>query len=226
MASSTVRGDTAVGKSHRRSRGWRILETLAWTTSLACLAVWAGLSLTGSISAHRDVAQFVAWQQGASPDPSHPDLSLWSPKRIQAWQDAQKTPAPAALAVLRIRRLGIEVPVLEGTDDWTLNRAVGHIEDTANPGTIGNVGIAGHRDGFFRALKDIAPGDALELATKGGTERYRIERVWIVDPDDVSVIAPMPTRAVTLVTCYPFYFIGSAPQRFIVRAVPVARSES
>ena len=75
-------------------------------------------------------------------------------------------------------------------------------------------------------MKDIAPGDALELATTGGTERYRIERVWIVDPDDVSVIAPTVTRAVTLVTCYPFYFIGSAPQRFIVRAVPMARAES
>lgn len=223
MASSTV---AAVGTTHQRSRRWRILEAAAWTTGVVCLLVWGGLYVTGLASAHRDVAQFVAWQRGATPDLSHPDLSLWSPKRIQAWQDARNAPAPAALAVLRIARLGIEVPVLEGTDDWTLNRAVGHIEDTAKPGAVGNVGIAGHRDGFFRALKDIAAGDALELATTRGTERYRIERVWIVDPDDVSVIAPTPTRAVTLVTCYPFYFIGSAPQRFIVRAVLASPAES
>ena len=223
MTSSTV---GAVAKLRGRSRGWRVLEVVAWTTGILGLVIWGGLYVTGRASAHRDVAQFVAWQHGASPDPSHPDFSLWSPKRIQAWQDTRKAPEPAALAVLRIRRLGIEVPVLEGTDDWTLNRAAGHIEDTAHPGTIGNVGIAGHRDGFFRALKDIALGDTLELATKGGTERYRVERVWIVDPDDVSVIAPLRTRAVTLVTCYPFYFIGSAPQRFIVRAVPATPAES
>lgn len=217
MAGSTV---TAVGASRTRPRVWRILEALAWTASLACLALWAGLSFIGSVSARADVARFIAWQQRATRDLSHPDQSLWSPKRIQAFQESLTREAPPALAVLRIPRLAIEVPVLEGTDDWTLNRAVGHIEDTANPGSDGNVGIAGHRDGFFRALKDIVPGDALELATRRGTEHYQIERAWVVNPDDVSVLDRTPTRAVTLVTCYPFYFIGSAPQRFIVRAVP------
>jgi len=223
VASSTV---TTVGAATTRSRVWRTLEVLAWTMSLGCLGTWGGLSLGGSVSARADVARFVAWQRTASPDFAHPDQSLWSPKRIQAWQDSLKRDAPPALAVLRIPRLAIEVPVLEGTDDWTLNRAVGHIEDTAGPGTDGNVGIAGHRDGFFRALKDIIPGDALELATLRGTERYHVERAWVVNPDDVSVLDPTPTRAVTLVTCYPFYFIGSAPQRFIVRAVSEARTGS
>ena len=109
--------------------------------------------------------------------------------------------------------------VLEGGDDWTLNRAVGHIADTAAPGADGNSGIAGHRDGFFRGLKDVAPGDAVELETIHGTELYRIERTWIVDPENVSVLDPTSQRSVTLVTCYPFYFVGPAPQRFIVRAV-------
>lgn len=223
MSSSTV---TAVGAARTRSRVWRILEGAAWTIGILCLAMWSGLYMTGHASARRDVARFVAWQKNAPPAAAHPDQSLWSPKRIQAWQESMSRPAPAALAVLRIPRLGIEVPVLEGTDDWTLNRAVGHIEDTAGPGTDGNVGIAGHRDGFFRALKDVVVGDALEVATPRGTERYTIERAWVVDPDDVSVLLPTPTRAITLVTCYPFYFIGSAPQRFIVRAVPAARSAS
>jgi len=109
--------------------------------------------------------------------------------------------------------------VLPGTDDGTLDRAVGHIEGTAKPGTDGNAGIAGHRDGFFRGLKDISPGDVIELDTLQGNDSYRVERVWVVDPEDVSVLDPTSTRALTLVTCYPFYYVGSAPRRFIVRAV-------
>jgi sortase A len=124
--------------------------------------------------------------------------------------------------MLRIPRIHLEVAVLPGTDDVTLDRAVGHIDQTAQPGTNGNSGIAGHRDGFFRGLKDIAVGDFIELETLAGSERYRIERTWVVNPDDVSVLDPTPTRALTLVTCYPFYFVGSAPLRFIVRAVPAS----
>ena len=111
------------------------------------------------------------------------------------------------------------MPVLPGTDDRTLDRAVGHIDDTALPGADGNSGIAGHRDGFFRGLKDIAEGDVIELETAKVKEVYRVERTWVVDPEDVSVLDPTPTRALTLVTCYPFYYIGPAPRRFIVRAV-------
>ena len=118
---------------------------------------------------------------------------------------------PAPLAVLRIPKIRLEVPVLPGTDDRILDRGVGHIEDTAPPGTDGNSGIAGHRDGFFRGLKDIVPGDAIELDTLDGKEAYRVERTWVVDPEDVSVLDPTPTRVLTLVTCYPFYFVGSAP---------------
>ena len=111
--------------------------------------------------------------------------------------------------------------MLPGTDDRTLDRAVGHIEGTAQPGTDGNSGIAGHRDGFFRGLKDITPGDVIELDTIQGKDVYRVERTWVVNPEDVSVLDPTSTRALTLVTCYPFYFVGSAPRRFIVRAVLV-----
>ena len=127
--------------------------------------------------------------------------------------------AQTSLAVLRIPRIGLEVPVLEGTDESTLKRAVGHIEDTAIPGAAGNSGIAGHRTSFFRGLKDIRPGDVIELETPAGVERYRVERTWIVDPEDVSVLEPTPSPSVTLVTCYPFNYVGSAPRRFIVRAV-------
>jgi sortase A len=137
---------------------------------------------------------------------------------VQAWHATLSQEASAPLALLRIQGIALEVPILEGTDDWTLNRAVGHIANTAEPGADGNSGIAGHRDGFFRSLKDVHVGDPLEVETRVGTELYRITRIWIVGPDDVSVLGSTPSRAITLVTCYPFYFIGSAPQRYIVRA--------
>ena len=111
--------------------------------------------------------------------------------------------------------------MLNGTDDRTLDRAVGYIEGTAQPGTVGNLGIAGHRDGFFRGLKDIAAGDVIEVDTRQRTDVYRVERTWVVNPEDVSVLDQTSTPALTLVTCYPFYFIGAAPRRFIVRAVLV-----
>jgi len=108
--------------------------------------------------------------------------------------------------------------VLEGTDDLVLNRGVGHIDGTPRPGEPGNVGIAGHRDGFFRGLKDVTAGDVIEVETLSQRLRYRIQSLTIVSPQSVDVLEPTAEPALTLVTCYPFYYVGSAPQRFIVRA--------
>jgi len=150
------------------------------------------------------------------------DMTLWSPKRVQLYKVALKQAPPSVLAVLRIPRLKLEVPVYDGTSDAILDLAAGRIEDTALPGTPGNVGIAAHRDGFFRVLKDIKEGDTLELDTPVALQHYRVEWIKITVPEDVSVIDPTPSNAVTLVGCYPFYYQGSAPQRFIVRAVPAS----
>ena len=147
-----------------------------------------------------------------------PDFSLWSIKRIQDYRDSLVAHFAPAVALLRIPKIKLEVPVLEGTDDLTLNRGVGLIEGTAQPGGDGNIGIAGHRDGFFRGLKDIHEGDHIDLVTRTGTESFTIDHIVIVTPDDVSVLKPRPRPSVTLVTCYPFYYVGSAPQRFIVQA--------
>jgi sortase A len=146
------------------------------------------------------------------------DVREWHPNRVRAWRDALKILAPTPLATLRIQRLGVNVAVLSGTDDWTLNRAVGHIEGTPKPGDDGNVAMAGHRDGFFRPLKDIAVGDIIEVASGERVDRYRVSQTLIVAPTDVWVLDRTETPTLTLVTCYPFYFIGSAPKRFIVRA--------
>jgi sortase A len=147
------------------------------------------------------------------------DFSLWSEKRMHAYTESLSYSFKPALAVLNVPRLKIRVPVLEGTDELVLNRGVGWITGTARPGETGNSGIAGHRDGFFRALKDIGEGDEIRLETAGGVIPYKVDLLKIVTPEDVSVLAPRYADSLTLVTCYPFYFVGSAPQRWIVHAV-------
>jgi sortase A len=147
-----------------------------------------------------------------------PDFSLWSPQRIKHYQLSLAAQLGPPVALLRIPKIRLEVAVLEGTDDLTMDRAVGLIAGTARPGEEGNIGISGHRDGFFRGLKDIREGDGIELVTATGTDTYTIDHIVIVKPADVSVLAPRPRPSITLVTCYPFYFVGSAPQRYIVQA--------
>jgi sortase A len=124
------------------------------------------------------------------------------------------------MAVLKIAKLKLRVPVFEGTSDLILNRGVGWIEGTAKPGDAGNgnIGMAGHRDGFFRGFKDIALGDEVELSTLGSVKLYAVDSTEIVDPENVGVLRPRGVPSLTLVTCYPFYFVGDAPQRFIVHA--------
>jgi sortase A len=134
---------------------------------------------------------------------------------------ARKTPevfADGLIGRLEIPRLELTAMVMEGTGHTTLRRAVGHIAGTALPGQTGNVGISGHRDTFFRPLRKIRLGDTIAVATRNGSFDYRVVSTKIVRPSDVSVLEAGDGEAVTLVTCYPFYFVGAAPFRFIVRA--------
>jgi sortase A len=203
-----------------RRRFLRLTERGSWALGLVGLATWASFQASVAVSVKQDVQRF---SQAHTVNSGTSDESGWSAERITAWHlDLPGTEA-VSIAILRIPRLDMELPVRPGTDDATLARAVGHIDGTALPGEDGNIGLAAHRDTHFRPLKHIVPGDVIELQTPAGTDVYRVERTWIVDPDDVSVIAPTSSRAVTLVTCYPFNFVGSAPRRFIVRAVPAAR---
>ena len=111
-----------------------------------------------------------------------PDFSLWSPQRIKHYQQSLSAQLGPPVALLRIPKIRLEVPVLEGTDDLTMDRAVGLIAGTARPGEDGNIGISGHRDGFFRGLKDIREGDGIELVTATGTDTYMIDRIVLVKP--------------------------------------------
>jgi sortase A len=142
----------------------------------------------------------------------------WSPQRIADYQEALQQDAGDTLAVLRIPSRNIEVPVFNSTDEWALNRGSGHVTGTSLPGERGNIAIAAHRDGFFRSLENIEIGDEVELTTLEGHQTFRVSQLDIVDPLDVSVLEPTDDTMVTLITCYPFYYVGAAPDRFIVRA--------
>ncbi len=134
-----------------------------------------------------------------------------------------KPPAHSMLlGRLEIPRLRVRVMVREGADESTLRRAVGHIPGTALPGNLGNVALAGHRDTFFRELRNIRKEDTIDLKTEQATYRYLVQSTKIVGPRDVGVLAASGGETLTLVTCYPFYYVGSAPKRFIVRATQVA----
>jgi sortase A len=140
----------------------------------------------------------------------------------------QSSPPPAAVGPggligrIEIQRLGVSVAVAEGTTEHTLRHAAGHIKGTALPGQAGNVGIAGHRDTLFRPLRNIHRDDIITLTTLLGEFRYRVVSTKVVNPRDVEVLNPDDgNQILTLVTCYPFYFVGPAPDRFIVRAARV-----
>lgn len=137
------------------------------------------------------------------------------------------TPSPGSVVGKLIApRLGLSATVLEGSDDATLAKAAGHIEDTPLPGRSGNVGIAGHRDTIFRALRRVKPGEEFDVKTADGLFRYRVTRTLIVRPEDVYVLDPTPQPSLTLVTCWPFQFIGHAPKRFIVQAEQLGAGEA
>jgi sortase A len=210
----------------------RGLERLLLAVGMGLLIVYAAARFHGEAGKAASLARFeanraavatVALKLKESPaslfvSPAVDD-SLWSEKRIRAYRDSLALQLDAPIAVLRIPKLRLEVPVLDGTDDLTLNRGVGRIDGTARPGESGNLGIAGHRDGFFRGLKDVARGDTITLETLAGPEDYLVEGIRIVNPEDTFVLDPTQAPVLTLVTCYPFYFVGDAPHRYIVQAV-------
>jgi sortase A len=123
---------------------------------------------------------------------------------------------------MEIPRLGFSAVVVEGIDRTTLRHAVGHIPGTALPGKAGNVGLSGHRDTFFRPLKDLRIKDEIQFSTLEGDYRYEVESLKVVEPGNVGVLAPSHENVLTLVTCYPFFYIGAAPKRFVVRARQVS----
>jgi sortase A len=134
-------------------------------------------------------------------------------------------PAGTWIARLEAPSAKLTATILEGSDDRTLERGAGHIEGTAYPGQSGNLGIAGHRDTVFRRVRHVRTGDPLTVTTADRVYEYKVTDTWIVEPTDVWVLDPTSQSTLTLVTCYPFDFLGHAPRRFIVRADLVGQTE-
>jgi sortase A len=124
----------------------------------------------------------------------------------------------AIMGEIKVTRLGLKVAVAQGDSPSILQRAVGHLPGTALPGETGNIALAGHRDTFFRPLRNIRSGDAITFKTLDGEFHYLVESTDIVPPTDISVLQSHGGRTLTLITCFPFYYVGAAPKRFIVRA--------
>jgi len=199
-------------KNHDQLRIW--IERLLLVLGFALLVVFGAARLDSFFSSRTALNKFFAIASLSTSTsnevaevvgPSRVDFSQWDGHREQAYEGSPNKQSGAPLAVLHIAKIGLEVPLLDGTDGLTLNQP-------------GNIGIAGHRDGFFRGLKDIGLGDTIDLKAPQGTTTYAVDEINIVSPSDASVLRPRPAPSLTLITCYPFYFIGSAPQRYVVHA--------
>jgi sortase A len=213
-------------------RGWRWLERVLFVLAFVLLGyygyVWAETRLYQAME-NRELDAILASgpAPAASVEPGvEPGLDSGPPAEAAPAAPStarrRRAPAPApgdAVGRIEIPRLGVSTIIRAGSDARTLRLAVGHIPGTALPGGTGNIGLAGHRDTFFRQLRGIHPGDEIRVVTPDGTFTYRVQFTEIVWPKDTWVLDDTGKPALTLVTCYPFTYIGSAPQRFIVRAV-------
>ncbi len=203
------------GEAAYRGTAHRWLEWFLMAFGLACLLFYAFFA-----------AQTAIYQRQAK---SEIDRMISERNRPAAPPSTASPAPPAAVApespTMSRRAPGVPGPaplargMAEGDDDSTLGKAVGHLPDTPLPWqTTGNAAFAAHRDGLFRPLRDIRVNDEVRIVTPRGEFLYRVKKTQIVDPEDVWVLAPTKTPTLTLITCYPFSFVGHAPQRFIVQA--------
>lgn len=217
----------------------KFAEIVLWSAGALMLALYFGARAHGDHEARQGIVEFERAVAAASVQPApaeavaivetpewvtaeyRPALDDWADYRVRLYERDSKSSPGAPAAVLRIPRIDLAVPVYDELNERNLNRGAAHIAGTAPISATGNVGIAAHRDSFFRGLQHVAVGDVIEVESLRGKLEYRITELSVVEPDDVSVLSPTDGPVVTLVTCYPFYFAGHAPQRFIVRAEAV-----
>lgn len=190
-----------------RDRVSRWIERGLVTLGAGCL-VWVA-----AISMHADAYQARQHERLARLGPSSDHADPGGRPDVIATTDGT-----LPIGRLEIPRIGLSAVVMDGDDERTLSVAVGHLPDTPLPWQEGNAALAGHRDTFFRPLRRIRTGDEIRLHTPHGTFRYRATRQVVVDPDELWVLDPSPVAALTLITCYPFDFVGPAPRRFVVQA--------
>lgn len=202
---------------HRRAKTLRLLEGALWICGCCSLCYCIFLIGDALITQARLTRRFERTRTAKVrtvrlvPTPEPATLKPAKPECIP--------PGIASLARLEIPRIGLSAMVLEGADSRTLRVGLGHIPGTSSPGDHGNVAIAGHRDTFFRPLRHVEAGDEIVLETPTNAYRYHVTSVEVVSPSDIAVLRSHEKDALTLVTCYPFFYLGRAPKRFIVHAV-------
>jgi sortase A len=201
-------------RGHRVAAWLRRLEIVLLMSAVASL----GWVVHEQVTASRDQANWAeeldAQLAAAAAAPGAGARPADSPRTVQ-----KHAPAPRTLGRIEVPRLGLSAMTREGTDAATLRRAVGHVASSALPGQPGNAAFAGHRDTFFSKLRDVKKGDEIIFTTAEGRHHYVVDDLRVVDSADVSVLEPTTRPVLTLVTCYPFNYIGPAPERFVVRAV-------
>lgn len=200
----------------------RIAEVLSYLAGALFVGFFVVQLAQGEIQRRNGVAQF---SSDATPtdianisELGAPDTTLWAPGRVSDYESSLKADLPPVLGVLKIPSVGLEVPIYPSDSDLLMDRGSGVIDGMSYPHEPGNIGIAGHRDGYFRSLKDVKAGDKIFLQTLEGPKQFVIDATKIVEIDDLRLLQDTREQSVTLVTCYPFYFVGDAPQRFIVTA--------
>ena len=188
----------------------RIAQGLFLGLGLAALAAAGGTAAYGAIA-----QRYQSWVF---------DRASTVPRMTARDEDTADLEEGDPIGRLQIPRVGMSVVVLQGTEDATLIAGAGHVPGTPSPGGHGNVVIAAHRDTFFRRLEGIQPGDRIRITTLRAVYEYVVDSIETVDPEDTRVMESRGRPELTLITCYPFYFVGSAPKRFIVHARPLAPS--
>ncbi|MET0661417.1 MAG: class D sortase [Steroidobacteraceae bacterium] len=218
-----MRGTASNPLNHGRSlfsRAAKWIERVCWVLGGVASLIWFGSIFDASEGRRSGIEQLHAASAIARADAQPaPDVSDWSATRLKHYREALSQRIAAPVAVLRIHSVGLEIPVFPDVRELYLNRGAGLIPGTQPPGLGGNLGIAGHRDGFFRALKDVRVHDVIELQTPRHVYTYRIDAIDVVDQSNASALSDTLEPTITLVTCFPFYYVGNAPQRYVVKGM-------
>lgn len=205
------------GHAYSHPHGPKWLQCILWLVGCSalfyCILVWSEAAITQA----RLVRMFA--QTRADKDQAQPAARATTPAASKPASLSRASAGIPLLARLEIPRIGVSAMVLDGAGSRTLRVGLGHVSGTSRPGEQGNVVIAGHRDTIFRPLRRITAGDEVVLETPSNTYHYRVSRIEIVDPTDVSVLKSHGQSELTLITCFPFSYLGRAPKRFIVHAV-------
>jgi sortase A len=196
----------------------KVVERALWTAGCLLVLVYVVARADSALGSQAALATAAAMVE-----PQYqPQYRFWSQERIEAYRASAAQETGPLIGTLQIRSLDLFVPLYGDTGELHLDRGVGLIEGMALPGQPGNLGIAGHRDGFFRVLRDIRKGERVEVRTPASHYVYEVSDVSIVDASDATLLAPTREPSLTLVTCYPFYFVGPAPRRFVVRGALIS----